>query len=99
MNTKISVFVIYVETIIYLLLYNLHDCTFKYERRYDLQRKIYWHSDVKVLLTSCFHYNSEEKSIKLLIPKMKLNIVNKYEFPYASCIIKCLEGFEGMTNF
>ena len=54
---------------------------------------------LKVLLTSCFHYNSEEKSIKLLIPKMKLNIVNKYEFPYASCIIKCLEGFEGMTNF
>ena len=28
MNAKISVFVIYVETIIYLLLYNLHDCTF-----------------------------------------------------------------------
>ena len=54
---------------------------------------------LKVLLTSCFHYNSEEKGIKLLIPKMKLNIINKYEFPYASCIIKCLEGFEGMTNF
>ena len=29
MNAKISVFIIYVETIIYLLLYNLHDCTFK----------------------------------------------------------------------
>ena len=29
MNAKISVFVIYVETIIHLLLYNLHDCTFK----------------------------------------------------------------------
>ena len=29
MNAKISVFVIYVEPIIYLLLYNLHDCTFK----------------------------------------------------------------------
>ena len=28
MNVKISVFVIYVEAIIYLLLYNLHDCTF-----------------------------------------------------------------------
>ena len=25
---KISVFVIYFEAIIYLLLYNLHDCTF-----------------------------------------------------------------------
>ena len=28
MNAKISVFVIYVEAIIYLVLYNLHDCTF-----------------------------------------------------------------------
>ena len=28
MNTKISVFVICVEEIIYLLLYNLYDCTF-----------------------------------------------------------------------
>ena len=29
MDAKISVFVIGVEAIIYLLLYNLHDCTFK----------------------------------------------------------------------
>ena len=29
MNAKISVFVVCVEAIIYLLLYNLHDCTFK----------------------------------------------------------------------
>ena len=29
MNAKISVFVICVEAIIHLLLYNLHDCTFK----------------------------------------------------------------------
>ena len=29
MNAKISAFVICGETIIYLLLYNLHDCTFK----------------------------------------------------------------------
>ena len=28
MNAQISVFVIHVEAIIYLLLYNLHDCTF-----------------------------------------------------------------------
>ena len=28
MNAKISVFVISVEATIYLLLYNLHDCTF-----------------------------------------------------------------------
>ena len=29
MNAEISVFVTCVETIIYLSLYNLHDCTFK----------------------------------------------------------------------
>ena len=29
MNTRISVFIICVEAIIYLLLYDLHDCTFK----------------------------------------------------------------------
>ena len=29
MNAKISVFAISVEAMIYLLLYNLHDCTFK----------------------------------------------------------------------
>ena len=28
MNAKVSAFVICVEAIIYLLLYNLHDCTF-----------------------------------------------------------------------
>ena len=28
MNVEISVFVICIEAIIYLLLYNLHDCTF-----------------------------------------------------------------------
>ena len=29
MNAKISVFVVCVKAIIYLLLYNLHDCSFK----------------------------------------------------------------------
>ena len=33
MNEKISVFVICVEAIIYLLLYNLHDSTFNYFRK------------------------------------------------------------------
>ena len=33
MNTKISVFVICVEAIIYLFLYNLHDCAFKVRSR------------------------------------------------------------------
>ena len=29
MNTKVSVFAICIEAIMYLLLYNLYDCTFK----------------------------------------------------------------------
>ena len=35
MNAKISVFVIYVEAIIYLLLYNVHDRTFNF-KSYDV---------------------------------------------------------------
>ena len=31
MNAKILMFVIFVEAIIYLLLYNLHDCNFKHK--------------------------------------------------------------------
>ena len=34
MNAQISVFVICVESIVYLLLYNLNDCTFKYSTIY-----------------------------------------------------------------
>ena len=43
MKAKISVFVIRVETIIYLLLYNLHDCNFKQLRntRLVITWKIY----------------------------------------------------------
>lgn len=33
MNVKISVFVIFVETIIYFLIYNLRDCTFKFRKK------------------------------------------------------------------
>ena len=33
MNAKISALVICVEAIIYLLLYNLHDCTFNYKKK------------------------------------------------------------------
>ena len=35
MNIEISVFIICIEAIIYLLLYNLHDCTFKERTRND----------------------------------------------------------------
>lgn len=33
MNVKISVFVIFVETIIYFLIYNLRDYTFKFRKK------------------------------------------------------------------
>ena len=33
MNAQISVFVICVEVIVYSLLYNLHDCTFKVRKK------------------------------------------------------------------
>ena len=38
MTPKISVFIIFVETITYLLLHNLHDCTFKGYARYIFAR-------------------------------------------------------------
>ena len=39
MNVKISVFVIRIEAIIYFLLLNLHDCTFKFFESMSLQNK------------------------------------------------------------
>ena len=41
MNVKISVFVICIETIIYLLLYNLHDCTFKVASLSEKHRTVF----------------------------------------------------------
>ena len=38
MNAKISVLVICVETIMYLLLYNLHDCNFKSETNFSAKK-------------------------------------------------------------
>ena len=42
MNVKISVFVICVDEIIYLLLFNLHDCTFKKEYHKVIQMDLYY---------------------------------------------------------
>ena len=42
-NAKISVFVIYVEAIIYLLLYNSHDSTFNTYSHHYLNKKRLWH--------------------------------------------------------
>ena len=40
MNAKISVFVIYAETIIYLLLYNFHDCIFKQTSKRNVMNRV-----------------------------------------------------------
>ena len=47
MNVKISVFVICVETITYLLLHNLHDCTFKKKTFGNLIVLLHIHSSNK----------------------------------------------------
>ena len=39
MKAKVSGFAIYVEAIIFLLLYNLHDCTFKSGSHYSFALK------------------------------------------------------------
>ena len=48
MNVKVSVFVTCAEAIVYLLLYNLHDCTFKdFFSKYDqIRRKLQIWSDL-----------------------------------------------------
>ena len=48
MNANLSVFVIYVEAIIYFLLYNLHDCTFKQELRWAKQVRFLKHNQLKI---------------------------------------------------
>ena len=53
---------------------------------------------IKGLLTTCFHYNSEEISSKFPIPKIKLNMIG-VDFPCASSIMKCFDGFEKMAGF
>ena len=40
MNAEITVFVICIEASIYLLLYNLHGCTFEYWRSFKVTRQV-----------------------------------------------------------
>ena len=56
MNAKISVFVIYVEAIIYFLLYNLHDCTFNKKKTfYIFAIVIKWQLVLLVRALTSFH--------------------------------------------
>ena len=60
MNAKISVFAICVEAIIYLLLYNLHDCTFKSRQ-------------IKRMVESEYYLNLESESKKRYKDKLTLS--------------------------
>ena len=61
MNAKISAFVVRVEAIIYLILHNLHDCTFKrksyfFKRKsYDIKRKYYDIRQVSLIFSKESH--------------------------------------------
>ena len=61
MDWKLSVFVICVEAIVYLLLYNLHDCTFK--------------SEIKII--PCQFRILNPKSFRVIYPKYLRNVYLK----------------------
>ena len=74
MNTKISVFVVYVKAIIYLLLYNLHDCAFNISVKDDNLKGFCDNYGPKTLTRkqTC-HKNSENFTcIDLMLRKMPL---------------------------
>ena len=52
---------------------------------------------LKVLPTTCFRYNSKEISSKFPIRKWSFK-QNRYEFPSANFMIKCLEDSEKMAG-
>ena len=66
MNAKISLFVISVEVIIYLLLYNLHDRTFKVIQIGDYEIKIVnFADDSTIFLIDITCLNWMQKILKL----------------------------------
>ena len=54
--------------------------------------------NLKILPTSCSYYNSEAKSPKILIPKMKLNRIDGCFF-CATSLTNYMENFEKITGF
>ena len=73
MNAKISVFVIFAEMILYLLLYNLHDCTFNSEKNSWLKRIF---STLEKILNS--GENSQLKR-KFSVQEKNLNLEENYQ--------------------
>ena len=69
MNAKISVFVICVETIIYLSLYNLHDCTFKIKQRLKDAEEMKCTDEIEHLRNE---NNSKSTIIKILLENLSI---------------------------
>ena len=66
MNAKISVFVICVEAIIYLLLYNLLDCTFNeimglVIMKMKMKNRSHWYNKIRPRLRHGHKYTEYEK--------------------------------------
>ena len=84
MNAKILGFVIYVEAIIYLLLYNLHDCTFKQvvcfsKQRYDLFDQKVDNSDTESVVMKTQLFQNDDI---LITDYTKINKYLKYLLLY-----------------
>ena len=72
MNAKISAFVIGVETIIYLLLYNLHDCTFNKKELSKVREFVNDIEDGQKFIEK--EFEDQKEKIKDLIRDNKKNV-------------------------
>ena len=75
MNAKISVFVIWVEAIIYLLLYNLHDCAFKNEQKGFLSS-----NEIKKKLTNNLSVFLDQNGLLRVEESLKYSLHTKLNF-------------------
>ena len=85
MNTKISVFVICVEAIIYLLLHNLHDCTFKHFWCQDLAI-LYSQQPLFLCLTKLLTLTVSVIVSVTVIITVSVTVLNEKEL-YCTCIL------------
>ena len=70
MNAKISVFVTYVEVIVYLLLYNLHGCTFKYIKLRSSRPEVFLGEGA---LKICSKFTGEHPCLSAISIKLQSN--------------------------
>ena len=102
MNAKISVFVICVKAIIYLLLYNLHDCTFK--------NAIYRFFIISLIIDQCFirYQHRAEQRITCsgaimyfdkVQYQMQFSVCVRYACPCVAKCISCLFIFNSSICF